>query len=167
MEVRPKLKIALTVTDRVLEALCFALLILLWVGTIAFYSKLPEQIPSHYNATGIADDYSNKSTIFVLPVLAAVIYLAMTVLSKHPHIFNYPATITQENAKRMYTTATRLIRVMKLVVIVILGAIVFMTFRTSLSKREGLGSWFLPVAVVVMIAPVVFYLMKSRRSEQD
>jgi uncharacterized membrane protein len=166
MEGRPKLKIELTTVDKFLETVCFTLLLLLWVGTIAFFSKLPDQIPSHYNGTGQADDFSDKTHIFVLPIVATIIYLGMTILNKHPHIYNYPATVTRENARRLYTSATKLIRVLKLVVVLIFSGIVFMTYKTSLTNGDGLGAWFLPLAVGLMVLPSMFYLIKSFYSKQ-
>lgn len=166
MEARPKLKIDLTTIDKILETVCLTLLVLLWVGTIAFFSKLPDQIPSHYNAAGQADDFSDRTHIFVLPIVATVIYIGMTLLNKHPHIYNYPATVTKENARRLYTSATKLIRVLKLTVVVIFSGIVFMTYRTSLTNGDGLGAWFLPFAVGLMILPIIFYLVKPPNRTQ-
>ena len=166
MEERPKLKIELTTVDRILETVCLTLLVLLWIGTIAFFSKLPDQIPSHYNAAGQADDSSGRTHIFILPIVATVIYIGMTLLNKHPHIYNYPATITKENARQLYTSATKLIRVLKFAVVVIFSEIVFMTYKTALTNVTGLGAWFLPFVVGLMILPNIFYLFKSSNSKQ-
>lgn len=165
MEARPKLKIELTTVDRILETVCLTLLVLLWVGTTAYFSKLPDQIPSHYNAAGQADDFSGRIHIFVLPIVTTVIYVGMTLLNKRPHIYNYPATITQENARRLYTSATKLIRILKLGIVIIFSGIVFMTFKTSLTGGDGLGPWFLPLAVGLMILPNILYLLKSFNSK--
>jgi uncharacterized membrane protein len=58
MEARPKLKIDLTTVDKLLLTLTLALLAVLWVGTIAFFSKIPEMSPTHYNAARQTDNYS-------------------------------------------------------------------------------------------------------------
>ncbi|GEO12265.1 DUF1648 domain-containing protein [Segetibacter aerophilus] len=166
MEAKPKIKIELTIVDKILENVSLSILVLLWVGTIIFFSKLPEQIPSHYNAAGLADDFSGKTHIFILPIIATVIYVGMTILNKHPHIYNYPAIVTQENAARLYTSAAKLLRVLKMAVIIIFSGIVFMTYQTALTNGEGLGAWFLPLAVGLMILPNIFYLFNSPNSKQ-
>jgi hypothetical protein len=51
----------------------------------------------------------------------------MTVLNRFPHIFNYTTTITEENALREYTRATRLVRYLKLTMVLILGIVVGVT----------------------------------------
>ena len=161
MEARPKLKIELNRVDNILELLCLTLLILLWVGAIGFFSKLPDQIPSHYNTSGEPNDFSQKAFIFVPVMLATVINFGMTLLNKYPHIYNYSATVTLQNARQLYTAATKLIRVLKLAVVVIFSGIVFMTYKISLTKGEGLGTWFLPFALGLIISPTVFYLFKT------
>jgi uncharacterized membrane protein len=166
MEARPIIKIELTRGDKVLETACITLLVLLWVGTIAFFSKLPDRIPSHYNSAGQADDFSGRTHILVLPTLATVIYIGMTLLNKFPHIFNYAATVNEENAKRLFTAATKLIRVLKLMVVLILSGIVLMTYRTSLASSDGIGAWFLPLAVGLLILPNIIYLLKYSNFRQ-
>ncbi len=161
MEARPKLDIGLTKIDKLLETICLTLLLLLWVTTIAFYGKLPDQIPTHFNVAGRPDDFNNKQHIFVLPIIATVIYIGMTIINKYPHIYNYPAIITKENATRLYTSATKFIRVLKLVVVVIFSGIVFMMYKTSLTNSGGLGTWFLPFALGLLVVPSIFYLLDS------
>ena len=167
MEVRPKITIDLTKVDRTLEGLCLIILILLWTGTIAGFSKLPDQIPSHFNAAGQADDYSSKRSIFTLPIVATIFYLGMTIINRYPHVYNYPATVTAENARRLYTSATRLIRTLKLAVVVIFSAIVLLTYKSVFNKGDGLGFWFLPAVLALMFVPVIIYLIKTPNSKKS
>lgn len=166
MKTRPRLKIELTKVDKILETVCLTLLVLLWVGTISFFSNLPDQIPSHFNVAGQADDFRNKKYIFILPIIATAVYVGLTMLNKYPHIYNFPVTVTRENAKRLYTSATRLIRFLKLFIVVIFSGIVFMTYKSSLTDGKGLGAWFLPLAVGLMILPNIYYFFKSANSKQ-
>lgn len=166
MEARPKLTIELTKVDKTLEGLCLIILILLWLGTIAGFSKLPDEIPSHFNAAGQADDYSKKTTIFTLPIVATILSLGMTVLNRYPHIFNYPARVTTENARQIYTSATRLIRILKLGVVVIFTGIVFLTYKTVLAKNDGIGTSFFPVVLALTFVPTIIYLLMSTNSKK-
>ena len=159
MDARPKLKVELRKTDKVLEVLCLMALVSLWVGTVAGFSQLPEQIPSHFNASGKADDFSGKTHIFFLPVVATILYIALTILNQYPHRYNYTTAVTHENAKPLYASATRLVRVLKLSVILILSGIVFMTYKSVVNRTEGLGAWFLPVSLGFMLVPTIVYLL--------
>ncbi len=56
-EERPKIKVELTATDKLLEYIGWALLVAVWVLTLVNFSHLPEIIPTHYNATGQTDGF--------------------------------------------------------------------------------------------------------------
>jgi uncharacterized membrane protein len=128
---------------------------------------LPEQIPSHFNAAGVADNYSPKTRLFILPLVTTLAYAAMTLLNRHPHLYNYLTPVTQENARQMYTTSTRLIRILKLVVVVIFNGIVFMTYRAVFTKTDHIGAWFLPLALALLILPNLLYLGIAFRSKKS
>ena len=102
MNPRLKIKLTLSDADKVLEILGWLLLIVLWIIVIAKYSALPEIIPTHYDAAGNTNDTGPKATIFLFPAIATVLFISMTLLSKYPHIFNFPRPITESNARRQY-----------------------------------------------------------------
>lgn len=165
MESRPKIKLVLTKWDRVFESLCLTLLLILWIITLTSYAQLPEIIPIHYNALGKADGFGSKTSILFLPIVATIIYTGMTILNKHPHIYNYGTNVTVENAMRLYTSATRLFRIMKLGVVLIFTTIVFITIKISIGIYNGLGVWFLPVAIAILVVPNLYYLLKTNPSK--
>ena len=167
MEVRPKIKLQLTKGDKALETLCLIVLIILWGGTIAGYPGLPEQIPTHFNAAGEADDYGSKNSIFILPIVATLVYIGMSVLNQYPHIYNYPTTVTEKNARRLYTSVTKLMRTLKLIVTVIFAGIVYMTYRSVFMNNDGLGRWFLPTVLGLLLLPVIIFLVRSNDADQS
>jgi len=160
METRPRIKLKLANSDIIVEILCFTLIITLWVLTILNYKDLPEIIPIHYNAKGEADGFGEKSTIFTLPLVATILFIALTILNKYPHIFNYATTITNENALKQYTIATKMIRFLKLVICIIFCSIAFMAIRNA-DSDEGLGNWFLPSTIALIFIPLTYFFIKS------
>ncbi|MEP7165982.1 MAG: DUF1648 domain-containing protein [Ferruginibacter sp.] len=95
---RPILKIKPSGTDILLDRLSSLGLIFLWIFTVVQYSKLPDTIPIHFNASGNIDNYGNKLSIFLLPAIISIVFVGLTILNKYPHIFNYIHKITAENA---------------------------------------------------------------------
>jgi uncharacterized membrane protein len=160
MEKRPKLNIELTAADKAIEAICLLSLIALWISTVVFFPHLPDQIPTHFNASGEADVNGSKTQIFTLPAIATILYIGLTIVNRHPHIYNYVTPVTAKNARQLYTFATRLIRALKLVVVLIFSGIVLMTFHVSLRGSKNIGWWFLPLAMALMALPVILYLVK-------
>ena len=158
---RPKITPIPTSTDKLVEALGWLILLALWGWTITHYSSLPETIPTHFNAAGEADGFGSKVSIFALPVIATLLFIGLTVLNRYPQSFNYPTTITQDNAFRQYTLATRMLRYLKLVLVIVFGGIEFMTIQNATGKAAGLGAWFLPLTLVLVFFPLIYFLIKS------
>jgi len=160
-EERPKLKIQLSPMDQVLELLGWGVLLALWVWTSTNYSSLPDTIPTHFNAAGEADGFGSKASIIGLPVIATLLYVGLTALNRFPHIFNFPTPITQDNALRQYTNATRMIRYLKLILVVVLAGISFQTIQQANGTGDGLGLWFLPLTLGLIFMPLLYFVIKS------
>lgn len=142
MTERPRLKLKLTQADKTVEIIGWLLIFALWSLTFINFNSLPDIIPTHYNGAGVADGFGDKWMILTLPLVATVLFVAMTILNKFPHIFNYPTDVTAENALRQYTNATRFIRYLKVIIVLIFGLIAYQTIRHANGQIEGLGTWF-------------------------
>ncbi len=161
MEKRPKIKPEPTALDRLLEMAGYAMLAFIWIVTLYFYRKLPETIPTHFNATGTADDYGSKSSVFLLPVLGTVLFIGISILNRFPHIFNYPVKITPENALRQYTMATRMIRVLKLSVLIVFTLITWLTGHAAINQTGSIGAWLMPVILGLVFIPTGIFIYKA------
>ncbi|HVG11560.1 MAG TPA: DUF1648 domain-containing protein [Flavisolibacter sp.] len=151
MEYRPKISLPYSNQDKLLEGISLLLLLVLWLVAIRFYSLLPDIVPIHFDGKGQADGYSRKGSLFLLPLIATIIYGGTTLLNKHPDIFNYGVSITPENAHRLYSKATRFLRVLKLLVLILFLIIVVVVIRTSLHNGTGPGPLFLPFLLTPLI----------------
>ena len=159
-EERPVLRIKLTSADKLLEVGGWIILSLLWVILILKFTNIPDTIPIHYSVTGKPDSFGNKTTIFLLPILGTILFAGMTILNNYPHVFNYPTKITNQNAERQYTIATKLIRYLKFIIVLTFSFIVFMTFQKVNDKLSGLGIWFIPVFIGLIYIPLIYAIIK-------
>ncbi|MCM4159143.1 DUF1648 domain-containing protein [Antarcticibacterium flavum] len=157
----PKIKLQLTTFDKSIEFISWIGMALIWILTFSNYSTLPEIIPVHYNGAGEADRFGNKTQILILPIVSTVLFMGLTYLNRFPHIFNYPTELTKENALHQYNNATRMIRFLKLAIIIIFGLIVFKTIQNAHGNVEGLGIWFLPLTIGLILIPMIYYILKS------
>jgi len=160
-EERPKLKIQLSALDQIFELLGWGVLLALWIWTGTSYSSLPDTIPTHFNAAGEADGFGRKASIVGLPVIATLLYVGLTILNRFPHIFNFPTPITPDNALSQYTNATRMIRYLKLILVLVFAGISYQTIQQANGTGEGLGLWFLPLTLVLLFMPLVYFVIKS------
>ena len=163
MEKRPKIEIKLTQTDKILEAIGYSMLVIYWVMTIVSFSTLPENIPIHYNGLGEVDNYGGKASIFLLPIIGTFLFTILTVLNKNPENFNYNVEINEENAEKQYTNSTKMMRLMKLIVVFIFLMIDYLTIQTSKGNSEGLGKWFLPLTFGLIFIPMGYFAYKSHK----
>lgn len=163
MEQRPKIKPELTTGDNLLEGLSIITLVGLWALVIYAFSILPETIPVHFDLKGQPDGYGSKASILFLPILSTLLYVGLTIINRYPHIFNYPVKITAENALRQYANATRMIRVLKLIVLGVFFLIEFFTIRSALGSSAGLGIWFLPFILCVVYIPMGYFIIRAFR----
>lgn len=161
---RPRIKLTLTTVDKVFEILSVFFLVCFWIFTFRNYAVLPEVIPIHFRANGTADGYGGKWTLFLSTIIATVSYIALTVLSRYPHKFNYTTPITPTNALQQYTIMTRMIRVLKLSVILIFFAIEYKTVQTSLEQGEGLGGWFMFMVMSLIFVPLFYFLIQLSKN---
>lgn len=161
MEIRPKIKLSLTTADKLVELLGMFSIVAIWILVINSYGKLPDTIPVHYDLNGKVDRISGKENIFALPIVATILFLGLTILNRFPHHFNYLNKITEETAHRQYTNATKFVRFLKLIVVIIFGLIVWKTIQNAQGTADGLGMWFLPIIIAPVIIPLIIFMAKS------
>lgn len=161
METRPKIKLPLSSFDKTLEITGRCIIILLWMLALFAFLKMPDTIPTHFNASGQADKYGHKGTIFILPAIATIIFIGITILNHYPHIFNYINKITEANAADQYLIAVRMLRFLKVLVAILFTVIVLVTFLTSIHIISGLTSWFLPLTILVFFIPTMYSIVMS------
>lgn len=163
---RPKIKIRRTQLDWLIDIAAFSFTVIMIVIPIINYSHLPETIPVHFNAAGEPDGYGSRSSIWILPVTGLLIWITFTVLEAFPQIYNFPVKITPENAETQYRMATRLIRVLKTVILVLFAFISMRTINTAGGAEAGLGKAFLPVFLIIVFGIIVVYFVRSVNNKQ-
>lgn len=162
---KPVIKIQLTTQDKIAEVSGYILLAALWCLVVYFYNNSPDVVPIHFNLAGEADGYGTRKTMFITPVLCTFLFFMLTEVAKHPEMFNYPVTITPQNAKKQYTIATCLLRSLKIIVILIFGLIDVHTYLTAIQSNTSINGWLMPVIFIILFIPVVYYFIKSLNAE--
>jgi uncharacterized membrane protein len=166
MKDRPKIKLELTIADKIIELVGWISIVLVWIFTTTHFNQIPDIIPIHFNGAGQADGFGGKATIFTLPIISTLLFLLLTWLNNFPQLFNFPTNITKENALQQYIFATRLIRYTKVIVVVIFGMIEFKTIQNVNGKADGLGIWFLPIAIGMIFIPLIVYVIISKKAQK-
>lgn len=70
-------------------------------------------VPTHFGLDGQPDAWGEPGSLFVVPAIALVLWIGLTLLDRIPHAFNYAVEITGENAETQYVLAKALLAVLK------------------------------------------------------
>jgi uncharacterized membrane protein len=163
----PKIKLKRKTLDWIIEVVSFSFLIVLIALPLIWYNKLPESIPVHFNGAGVPDGYGGRATLWILPVTGLFMWLLLTVLEAFPQVYNFPVKITPGNMLTQYTMATRLIRILKSVILIIFSFISFQTIKTATGGSSGLGKAFLPVFLLITFGIILIYIVRSMNNRQS
>ena len=159
---RPKIKVPLEGLDIVLDILSATLLVLLIAYTIISYPELPDTIPSHFNAKGEVDGYSEKSMLWSLPIISIVLFIGLFFVNKYPHLHNYMVNITEENALKNYRFSTRIIRFTNLFIMILFGVITFSIIESAHGNTSKLDGWILPFVIgFSTILPIAIFIYQK------
>jgi uncharacterized membrane protein len=159
----PKLKINLSKVDYVLEFFSWSAIISIWTIFIINYKNLPQIIPTHYDMFGNADKHGEKYILIFLPIIASIIFIVLSIFIKYPHIMNYQINITNENAENQYKISIKMLRVLKINITIIFILILFKTITNAENNTSNLGQWFLPVVLILIFIPVVYFTIKANK----
>jgi hypothetical protein len=161
---RPVLQIPKSSLEIGLEtAAALGMLTMLYV-TIKSWPLLPETIPHHFGVSGKPDAWGGKWILWLFPGISLVLYIGLTILSRYPHIYNYPWPITEKNAAAQYHLACTMIVALKAEIILLFAYLQQQTIQVALGKAGGLGVAFLPIFLILIFGTIGFYFVKAHQT---
>ncbi len=156
---QPKIKIPKTRFEIAFDAIGIIFYILIVSYLATHYNTLPNRVPSHFNALGEADRFGNKQTLLILPVISGGLWILMTILEKYPHVFNY-LNLREDNMEAQYKNGRLMVNVLKNEIVLLFGAITYLTVQIATGDAVGLGEVFLPIFLVVILGSMFVFMWK-------
>lgn len=163
-QANPEIRISLTTSGKIIEAIGFLLLVSFWYYTLTHYGELPDSIPTHYKANNVVDGYGNKWNIIMLPIVATILYLGLTIVAGFPHKMNHFVTITETNARKQYAIITGMFRVLKIAIVSIFFLMTFETVQIALGLPDVFGKWFILIVFALIFVPIFCFLILSSKN---
>jgi uncharacterized membrane protein len=99
----------MTTFEKALKVLSVLLMAILFGYIFYIWNYLPAKVPTHFNGAGRIDGWGGKGSLWMLPIIGLLLFMILSSLGRFPHIFNYPVTITEENAPKLYLEARRML----------------------------------------------------------
>jgi hypothetical protein len=160
---RPKLVPPASKTDLVVEVISFAGLVFT-IGLVIYGSiNLPENIPRHVGLSGAIDGYGTKWIMLVTYfTLNIFLYTFLTIITRYPYSYNYPVTVTEENAPGLYRLACSMMRWIKAIFVWMIAAIAW-EFIAVLPYNPGQSGNSLVTGFIftlVMMFVIGYYVVK-------
>jgi uncharacterized membrane protein len=159
-----KLEISRTRLEIYCEVVAAVTIAFVFIYLSATWTTLPDKVPTHFNFAGTPDDWGSKYSLLLLLGVTFVLYLGLSILSRFPHIYNYPFAITDENRQRQYLLARQMITALKAELVCVFVFITWQTISVARGSAQDLTGWFMPVFLVVVFGTVIVYFFKARRS---
>jgi uncharacterized membrane protein len=152
---------------KLLEAL--ALLVLLaniacTMDALAGPHALPARIPTHFDVMGQPNAWGSPRMLLLLPLISLALYAMITMLSRRPAAFNYPAPVTAQNRNRLHRLAVEMLAWLKTEVLTLFALIQFLAIRTARVAENVLPAWLMPLFLVLIFATIIGYIRAMRRA---
>ena len=160
----PRIPISLERMDWLMEAIGLIGILLLIGVPFIYYGQLPDSVPTHFGMDGQPDAFGDKKSIWILPGIGILTYFGLQLLSRHPHLFNYPVEITKENAARQYQIGARLMRTVNAIITCFLAYLVYASIQTALGRRDGI-ELYAGILITLLIVGISIYFIRAHRRE--
>lgn len=161
------LEMPLTNYEKGIEVLSGIGILLIIILVIAVWNSTPERIPTHYALSGIPDTWGKKESLLFIPMVAVVLYIIMSIVTKYPHTFSFLWKDTGKTTKAQYQSARHLLVALKAEIILSFAYIQWITIQVAFGKAEGLGGLFFPLILIIVLGTVGIYFFKSINNVAD
>ena len=165
-EKRPVINFPLTWKDKTLIFIATIPIIFMLVYIKITWSNIPEIIPTHFGFSGIPDAYGNKSSLFIIVVIAIMLHLLLAFLSKFPEYYNYPFQITEKNVEPLYKIGRQTMLIIDLEISFFLSVLTWQNVEAAMGKIQGINSSFLFIFLVVIFLSIIIEIVKMNKCKE-
>lgn len=162
---RPIIKLPYTKNEIAIEIMSVALILISYFLIIAYWNKIPERIPTHFNIAGQVDNWGSKTTLIIMPVISTLMYVLLSVVRRFLHTANYIVPITEENAERQYKLSAEMLSWLKLEIIALSLYTEWLILQIALGKTPSMAPWFIPAFVLLTLITVGVYTYRSYKAK--
>lgn len=139
---------------------------LVWVTYAALYgpSRLPDRVPTHFDASGKANGSGSPHAMIFMPLIAGAIYLLMSLASRFPAAFHYPVRSTPQILPRLQTITLNLLAWLKVELAWLFAILQWVFVRAARSGDGHLFPVVVPGILFVLLATVGWHIFTLFRT---
>ncbi|WP_226659094.1 DUF1648 domain-containing protein [Pseudalkalibacillus hwajinpoensis] len=161
MEQRPRIRIAKSVVQRGFDGVGVLLLFLSLVYLLLEWSSVPDRVPIHFAARGEVDTWGPKISLILLPIVGLILWSALAILERYPHVYNYIVNITKGNAELQYRSAVLFIHFLKNTIAMLFAYLTVESIQIAKGVDKGLAGWVMPLFLTMIFGAIIIYMVHS------
>ena len=147
--------------DIIPEVISIITLLTLFISTYYMWPSVPEKIPNHFSFYGVPNSWGLKGALPTMVYVSVFIFLLFTVLSRFPRAINFPVKVNEENSKSHLQLRFSLILWIKAELVLATTYIGMQGMRIALGQSQGLGEYFGPIMLIVLIITGAIYIYRA------
>jgi uncharacterized membrane protein len=134
---------------------------LVWItyGALAGPNRLPDRIPTHFDAAGNVNGWGSPSMLLLLPVVAVALYAGMTIVSRFPSAFNYPVRILPTVRSEVEGLTLNMIAWVKAELMCLFAALQSTMIRGAQGGQARLNPFMVPAFMVILFGTVGWHMV--------
>ena len=157
-----------TTYDKILEVIAISALVWAFYPLLFYYNIDSDALlPTHFNLAGEADGWGGRSILWIIPPIALLFYIRLSVLQKFPKIYNYPCKITEQNADYLYKMGEQLIRHIKVSVVLMFAFVSNDIYAVITGKLSSPNLLVIGILVAIMLLSIIIYIIKMKRYKPE
>ena len=152
---------------KLLEAIgLVGLAALVWLTYSALYglNRLPDRVPTHFDAAGNPTGWGSPHGMIFMPVTAGALYLLMSVAARFPLAFHYPVRVTDRILPRLQAVTLNMLAWVKAELVWLFVVLQWVFIRTARAGEGHLFRVILPGVLVVILSTVGWYIVALLRT---
>jgi uncharacterized membrane protein len=156
---------------KILDTISIALLALQFLVTVRVLygpNHFADRFPTHFDVVGHPDHWGTTSSLPVLPFLAFVLYIFISVVAAFSSMAKFPGNVTPENRPRIEELSLGLISWIKLELVGIFTCLQMTLIEAGWHpERESseLGVWLLLAAILATTAWYIAAMVRATRGD--
>lgn len=150
---------------KVTDVLCLIVLGWMFYYVWSMQSELPNLVPTHFGLNGNADRFGPKSSLMLLPGIAAFVYFITLLARFDARFINFPFKVTEESAPVYFPIALQMLTLVQLTVTSFFGLVVYHIVEISLSHRSGLPLLAVGLFIGTLLTIICVYYVKLNRTK--
>nr|WP_236823249.1 DUF1648 domain-containing protein [Bhargavaea massiliensis] len=153
-----------TLFERMMDGAAIGAFVWIVAYLVSAWGILPAEIPAHFNGAGEVNRWGSKWELVMLPIIAGLLWIGMTLLEKYPEKHNYMVELNEHNIEFQYRNSRMMLNVLKNLVVLVFVYLSYQITQVATGEEISLGIGFLPVFLVLMFAPMIIFMIRSFRN---